>query len=324
MVGALDMAAHEGVDLGIALNALARLDLPPTPTREGGLRKDLAGEAHTGTHLLHVLRRAEIIEKDARRVARIRRSQAHPTAAVGAHRTDMRLETVLRSAARSIVGHGHGQEVVLEIRVANAGAAADEAAGLEMVGRPESGAREQPPRADPSLGERIHHRVERHRLTARHLEVELEVVVQVLTHPGQRMLYGDAVGLKLRRRTDAREFQELRRVDRPAADDDLTPRVRRVGRTAPRVLHARRPSAFQQDPGGERTAADGEVGPRSRRMQIGDRRTAALPAAHGHVETAEAFLLVTVDVIRERIAGLLAGREPRGMQRVREASIAGL
>ena len=85
--------------------------------------------------------------------------------------------------------------------------------------------------------------------------------MQVLTHPGQRMLYRDAVGLKLRRRTDAREFQELWRVDRPTADNDLTPRMRRVGRTAPRVLHARRPPAFQQETGGERTAADGEVGP---------------------------------------------------------------
>ena len=59
-------------------------------------------------------------------------------------------------------------------------------------------------------------------------------------------------------------------------------------------------------------------------MQIGDRRAAALTAAHGHIETAEAFLLVAVDVVRERIACLLAGREPRGMQRVREASVAGL
>ena len=68
MVGALDMAAHEGVNLGIALHALARLDLPPTPTREGRLREDLAGKPDRGAELDQIVRVGEVVELDARRL----------------------------------------------------------------------------------------------------------------------------------------------------------------------------------------------------------------------------------------------------------------
>ena len=50
------------------------------------------------------------------------------------------------------------------------------------------------------------------------------MVVEVLADAGQFVLHPDAVLLQLRRGADARQKQDLRRVDGAAGDDDLAPR----------------------------------------------------------------------------------------------------
>ena len=60
-----------------------------------------------------------------------------------------------------VIGGGDGQKVILQAGMLDAGAAADEAAGLEMIGRAGAGAEEGPLHADEELAQRaLHHRIE--------------------------------------------------------------------------------------------------------------------------------------------------------------------
>jgi len=61
---------------------------------ERRLRENLAGQSHAGAHFSPVVRLAQVVEQDSRLVARIARAQAHPAAALGAHRPHMRLKSV--------------------------------------------------------------------------------------------------------------------------------------------------------------------------------------------------------------------------------------
>ena len=60
----------------------------------------------------------------------------------------MRLEAVPLGERRPVVGDGERQEMILDVGVLDAGPAADEAAGLEMVGGAEPVAEQEPAQAD--------------------------------------------------------------------------------------------------------------------------------------------------------------------------------
>ncbi len=98
---------------------------------------------------------------------------------VAPHRADVRLEAVLVDLVLAVVADRDRQEVVLQVGMLDAGAAPDEAAGFEMVGRAESLAQQQPFEADGAHGDEILRRVQRDRLRARVLHVGLEVILQV-------------------------------------------------------------------------------------------------------------------------------------------------
>ena len=163
----------------------AGLDLAAAIGVEGGLGEDLAGQADAGAHLGPVVGMAHIVEEDQRLVARVGGAQADPAAALRAHRADMRLEAVLGGQRTAVIGHGEREEVVLDVGVADAGAGADEAAALEMVGGTQPLLEEEPAQADQGLGPGVHRAVERDRLAAGDLEVEFQMVLQVLAHAGE-------------------------------------------------------------------------------------------------------------------------------------------
>ena len=100
-------------------------------------------------------------------------------------------------------------------------AGADEGGALELVRGAEPGLGEQPLRPDPRHAGVVVVAVERDRLQALHLDVELEVVLQVRADAGAVGDDRDAVLGEVRRRADAREHQELRRVDRGGGEDHL-------------------------------------------------------------------------------------------------------
>src|SRR5581483_1469806 len=161
--------------------------------------------------------------ENLRMIQRVRGSQAHPTSALGAHGPHVSLEPMLASERRAVIVHGHGQEVELNVRIIDARATADETTGLEVVGRAQTLLGENPTGADERLAERRHFRKERDGLLAGHLEIELQVILEVFTHPRQVVHYTDPEVGQLRARTHARELQELRRVDGTATDNHFPP-----------------------------------------------------------------------------------------------------
>src|SRR6266404_8907243 len=152
----------------------------------------------------------------------------------------------------------------LDVRVAHAGAAADEAAALEMIAGAEAILGEQPARADERAAYERYLRIQGDGLAAGDLKVELQVILQVLAHARQRAHHVDAVGGELMLRADARQHQQLRRVDRTRAQDHLAPRAHLVKDTAAPITHTDRPPPLEQYAGGEGVRARSEVGPAHR------------------------------------------------------------
>src|SRR6266704_1208103 len=111
--------------------------------------------------------------------------------------------------------------MVLQVRMRDLGVAADEGAGLKMRGSPQSGFQQEPSRADNHAYYWILRHVERDRLFAGVLNVELEVVLEIAADTRQIMRDGNALSPHLVRRSDPRQQQELRRVDRAPREHDL-------------------------------------------------------------------------------------------------------
>src|SRR4051795_8872863 len=104
----------------------------------------------------------------------------------------MRLKPMLGGEPFSIIGHGEREEVILDVRVANAGARADEPTGLEMVCGSMPVATQQPAGTDGAFRHQALPGVERDRLRTGNLKIEFQVVLQVFTDAGQMMRYLDA------------------------------------------------------------------------------------------------------------------------------------
>src|SRR3546814_19255696 len=73
------------------------------------------------------------------------------TALYRSHRPDVGLGSVTAGGVAAVGVEGDGQEVILQVRMLDAGAAADEAAVLEVAGGAEAGAEEKPVDADQRL-----------------------------------------------------------------------------------------------------------------------------------------------------------------------------
>ncbi len=113
----------------------------------------------------------------------------------------------------------------------------------------------------------------------------------------------------------AGQLQQLRGVDRAAAEDHLAGRHPVAAAPTP-VLDPGRPGAVEGHLGGQGQGAHGQVGPVHDRVQVGPGRGQPPAAVHVAVEPGEALLAVAVDVVGERVAGLLHGLEERAEQRV--------
>ena len=174
-------------------------------------------------------------------------------------------------------------------------------------------AEEQPLRADERPLPLLQRRLHRHRLRARVLHVDLEMVLQVLADAGQVVHDVDAERRQLARVADAGELEQLRRVDRAAAEDHLA-RADRLAADA-----RRRPRAFPRTRRGSTNARQrtSRFGRDIDRMEVRARRAQPPAAADRAVELREALLPVAVDVVRQRVAGLLHRLEERVEERRR-------
>ena len=145
----------------------------------------------------------------------------------------------------AVVADRERQEVEHQVRVGDVVVAADEAAGLEVVRRARAAPEEQPLEADPRLAPSASAGcIETGCVPV--LDVDLEVVLEVLADAGQVVDDRDAERQQLRRVADARELEELGRVDRAAGEDHL-PAEDRSRPAARRVdLDADRPAVLDR------------------------------------------------------------------------------
>ncbi len=259
MVGALDVLAHEGVDRLVADAVFARRNLAAAIGIEGSLRENLAREPDAGAHLGPVVGMAHVIEPNSWRLGRVAGREPHRPAALRAHRPDMGLKAVFPGQRRAVIGDRHRQEMELDVGIAHARARADEAAGLEMIGGAETAPAGQPVQPDEAARDEAGVAVERDRLLRGDLEIELEMVLQVLADPRTVGDDVDPEAPQLRRRADAGKFQELRRIDRPAAKNHLAPGLGQKFAPAAAVVDAGGPAAVEGDPRRQRMGDDREI-----------------------------------------------------------------
>ena len=122
------------------------------------------------------------------------------------------------------------------------------------------------------------------------------MVLQIPPHPPQHDLRLDAGGAKGFGIADAGQHQHLGRIDDAARQQHFAVGADRVRLAALAILHAGCAIVFQHDARNERVGLDGEVGPRHRRVEIGD-GCAATPAVLDRVlVAADAFVVAAVEI----------------------------
>ena len=304
MVRALGPGAHEGVDLGVGVDACAGRELRPEVGIERPLRKELARQAHRGAHLLAVAFGGHVVEQDRGRLPRVGRAQADPADRGRAHRPDVRLKAVGLLRIAAVVVHRDRQEMVLQIGMLDARARADEGARLEVAGRAEPPFQQDPLQADARLVPGPLRRVQRDRLGARVLDVDLQMVLEIAADARQVRHRRDLEPFELVGVADAGQHQQLRRVDRAAGEDHLALGADARGAPALDMIDADCAGALAAHSLRQRAGAHGQVRPAPGRIQVRARRAPAASAPDRHVHRREPLLLVAVHVGGQRIAGL--------------------
>ncbi len=152
---------------------------------------------------------------------RVGRGDLHRAARVRVHRPDVHLVPVPTGRRRPVVAHGDRQEVEHQVGVGHVVVAASEAAGFEVVRGTGALAQEQPLGADERSPPHLQLRLQRDRLLARVLHVDLEMVLHVLADSRQVVHHRDAQRAERAGITDAAELQQLWRVERAATQDDF-------------------------------------------------------------------------------------------------------
>ena len=185
-----------------------------------------------------------------------------------------------------------------------------------MVGGAEAAPEQQPARADQRLRHQVPVAVERDRPPARHLQVDLEMVLQVGADAGPVGDDRDAVLAQVRRRADARQHEERRRVDRGCGEHDLGVRPDPADRPAALIFDADRPAALHDDAAHMGPRPQLQVAALQRRLEIGVGGGPAAALPHRHLHCAKTFLALAVIVVGRRVAGLLAGVDEGAVERV--------
>src|SRR5690606_2164947 len=124
----------------------------------------------------------------------------------------------------------------------------------------------------------------------------VQVVLQVGAHAGTIEQDVDAVPAQFGLRADARQHQQLRRVDRAAAEDHLAPGPVVERAAAFPAGHAGRAPAVEGDALDHGAGAHGEVRARPGGVEVSDRGGAARAVALGDLVQADAELRGAVEV----------------------------
>ena len=122
-------------------------------------------------------------------------------------------------------------------------------------------------------------------------------------------------------RPDPRQLQQLRRVDRPPRQNDLTRAAQHLRDTAAQILHPDGPLPFQDHPRHLRPGDHFQIAAPHRRPQKRPRCRIAPASLDGHLIGAGPLLLGAVEIGVERQACLPAGRDVVRHQRMQPASV---
>ena len=203
----------------------------------------------------------------------------------------------------------------LDIGVADTGGRAQEGRRFELVRRAEPALGKEPLRPDQRLAPEVVVPVERDRLQAGLLEIDLQMILQVLPHARTVGDNVDAVFGQMRGRADARQHQQFRRIDGRGRNDDFPVRTDHLHPAPARHLDAHGAALLDHNAAGE--AADHRtIGPFQRGAQIGIGGGPAAALPDGGLHRAEALLLLAVIIVGGLIARLPPGLDKGPEQRV--------
>ena len=319
MEGGFGVFADELVQLFVRLHVGARADLAATERVQRRLGHDFTGQADAVAEFLPVLLGGHVVEQDAWVLAWVFRLGLDATTGWRAHGTHVCLEAVLFHTVGAVVVNGDRQEVVLDVRPLEFRASADETTSLELVAGADTGAVEQPLGTDGRLVPPQQRWVQRYRLGAGVLQVQLQVVLQVLADARQVVDHRDVEAFQQGARAYAGTLQQLRRGDGAGRNDDFLAGAGfdALFAVAHQVGHANGALAVEQYAVAQGVGDDGQVRALLGLVQVaagGAGATAFL--GHRTVHRAEAFLLVAVEVFGARVTGLHAGFDHGVEQRV--------
>src|SRR5262249_34124487 len=116
------------------------------------------------------------------------------------------------------------------------------------------------------------------------------MIAQVLADAGQRLTDLDAERLQALGLADARQLEQLGRVDRAAAHHDVAPGSRLALRAVHRIAHADAALAVEQQAVRHGAGLDVQVGPLADGIEIGARRAYALAAENARLAHGDAVL----------------------------------
>ena len=140
--------------------------------------------------------------------------------------------------------------------------------------------------------------------------------MQILSHPREVRPHVDADAAKLGAVADPREHEQLRRLDRPGADDDLVRGGNRLERSVASELHARAARPLEEEPHRARSRKHGQTLRADDRPQEGGRGAVADAVPDRQLGEADAVELRAVVVVVERDARLLRGLHGGGDDRM--------
>ncbi len=221
----------------------------------------------------------------------------------------MGLKPVPLCGCLAVIAHGDGQKVELYVRITDPGTTADEPAAFKIVRCPQSGLGKEPLRPDHRLRDQVPVLVERDRLLGGELDIHLQMVLQIAPDTGAIRNHIDAMLGQMRGRPDARQHEDLGRVDRRGGEDHLTPRP---DRPATGQSDANRAPLFQHDALHE-PAYQITVRAFERGLEVGVRGRPPPPLPDRLFKGAKPLLLLPVIVGGHRIT-CLPPRFDKGME----------
>jgi hypothetical protein len=144
------------------------------------------------------------------------------------------------------------------------------------------------------------------------------MIRQVAAHLADVGDYADAVPAQLVGRADTGQQEQLRRVDRAAADEDLLAAADQPGTSGLTLdLDAGHGPVLGEDAAHERSLEDFKIGPAEGRAQIGTGRAPAQSAVDGRLRDVQPLLPVSVVVGCHGESGLLTAAQEGVIELVR-------